>query len=316
MSIGRTKVAIIGAGTVGSTLGYYLTSNRVCNELLLIDLNEKKAWAEAVDLRHSMGSSGSRIDIQDGGYAECGDADIAVLTVGAPYREGMTRLDMYKKCCDIMDSIIPQIMDSGFKGVFVVVSNPVDLMTQYVQEISGMEPSRVIGTGTALDSARLKMYLADLMEVDPRSVEALCMGEHGDSQMIPWSQVTVGGKPFLTILKDNPQRLKNVGLDKIMSEITYIAYEVVRHKGATCYGIASAAGSIIQAILYDENKVIPVSCMLRGEYGAEGIYAGIPSVICSQGIKETVTYHLTEEELQKLQKSLRVLKQYRENGRD
>lgn len=315
MSIGRTKVAIVGAGAVGSTLGYYLTSNRICNELLMIDINEKKAWAEAVDLRHSMGASNGKIDIKDGHYSDCGDADIVVLTVGAPYKTGMTRLDMYTKCCQIMDSVIPQIMDSGFDGIFIVVSNPVDLMTQYVQEISGLNPARVIGTGTSLDSARLKMYLADLMDVDPRSVEALCMGEHGDSQMIPWSQVTVGGKPFLTILKDNPERLGNVELDNIMSEITYIAYEVVKNKGATCYGIASATGSIIQAILFDENKVIPVSCLLAGEYGFSGVYAGIPSVICSRGIKEPVTYHLTEEELSKLHKSFRVLKQYREDSK-
>lgn len=312
MALSRTKVVIVGSGAVGSTLAYTLVTNHLCNELLLIDLNEKKAWAEATDLHHSMGFSNSKVHVSNGHYSDCGDADIVVLTVGAPYREGMTRLDMYEKACRIMDTIIPEVMASGFKGIFLVVTNPVDLMTQYIQEKSGLPCEKVIGSGTSLDSSRLRMYLAELMDVDPRSVNALCMGEHGDSQMIPWSQATVGGKPFLDILKDNPERLSNVNLDQIQEQIAKIAYEVVANKGATFYGIAAVAAQIIQAILFDENKVMPVSCMLHGEYGFEGIYAGIPAVINCNGVKEPVTYHLTAEETELLNKSLSVLKSYRE----
>lgn len=310
MSVGKTKVAIIGCGSVGSTLGYYLTSNHICNRLLLIDLNEKKAWAEATDMSHSLGFSNSRAQITSGHYSDCADADIVVLTVAAPYKEGMTRLDMYENCCKIMDSIVPKVMRSGFQGVFLVVSNPVDLMTQYVQRLSQLPPHRVLGTGTSLDSSRLRVYLADLMDVDPRSVNAFCMGEHGDSQIIPWSQVTVGGKPFMDILEDNPTRLKGVNLEQIQKEISGVAYDIVRYKGATFYGIATVTGSIVQSILFDENKVIPVSCRLSGEYGFDGIYAGIPAVIGNQGIKETVVCKLTALELEKLQDSLNVLKNY------
>ena len=310
MAINKTKVAVIGCGSVGSTLGYYLASNRICNQLVLIDLNEKKTWAEATDLRHSLGYSNSKVQIESGRYKDCHDADIVILAVAAPYREGMTRLDMYDKACRIMDSIIPQVTESGFEGIFLVVTNPVDLITQYVQKLSGLPSERVIGTGTSLDSARLRMYLADLMDVDPRSVNALCMGEHGDSQMIPWSQVTVGGKPFYDILEDNPLRLKGVCPDDILSQITGIAYDVVKYKGATYYGIASVTGQIVRSILFDENKVIPVSTMLHGEYGFEGIYAGIPAVLYSRGIKEPVVYHLTEDEGEKLTRSLKILKSY------
>ncbi|MBR2742156.1 MAG: L-lactate dehydrogenase [Clostridia bacterium] len=310
MALGRTKVAVIGCGSVGSTLAYSIVSNQLCNELLLIDINKKKVWADATDLQHSLGFSNSRVHIQDGEYKDCGDADVIVVTIGAPYKLGMTRLDMYEKARAIVDTIIPPVMASGFSGIFVVVSNPVDLMTRYIWKLSGLPHERVIGTGTLLDSSRLRMYLADLLDVDPRSVNAICMGEHGDSQMIPWSQATVGGKPFLHILADDPERFGRIDLDKIQDEIAHIAYEVVASKGATYYGIASVTAQVIRAILYDENKVLPVSCMLNGEYGFSGIYAGVPAVVTSSGIKELVTYHLTPEEQRRFAASVEVLKGY------
>ncbi|MBQ1333979.1 MAG: L-lactate dehydrogenase [Clostridia bacterium] len=310
MALGRTKVAVIGCGSVGSTLAYNIVSNQLCGELLLIDVNKKKVWAEATDLQHSLGFSNSKVHIYDGEYADCSDADVIVITIGAPYKLGMTRLDMYEKARAVIDTIIPPVMASGFSGIFVVVSNPVDLMTQYIQKLSGLPCEKVIGTGTLLDSSRLRMYLADLLDVDPRSVNAICMGEHGDSQMIPWSQATVGGKPFLDILADDPGRFGKVNLDNIQGEISQIAYEVVAGKGATYYGIASVTAQVIRAILFDENKVLPVSCMLRGEYGASGVYAGVPAVVTSEGIKELVTYHLTEEEQRKFAASVEVLKGY------
>lgn len=312
MAINKTKVAIIGCGAVGSTLAYYIASNQICNQLMLIDLREEKAWAEAADLTHSLGYSTGKMQISHGHYCDCSDADIVVLAVAAPYKPGMTRLDMYNDACKIVGAIVPQVMESGFNGIFLVVTNPVDLMTQFVQKCSNLPAKQVIGTGTSLDSARLRMYLADLLDVDPRSVEALCMGEHGDSQMIPWSQVTIGGKPFLDILADNPERLANVHPAGILQEISQVAYKVVASKGATCYGIASITGQIIRAILFDENKVMPVSCMLNGEYGVHGIYASIPAVLNNEGVKELVTYHLSDEENAQLKASLMVLKKYQE----
>lgn len=308
MTIQKTKVAIVGVGSVGSTLAYYLVGNQICNSLMLINRNKDKAIAEALDLKHSLGYSNTKTEITVGSYEQCGDMDLIVISVAAPYKLGMTRLDMYEGACRIIDSIIPPIMASGFKGIFLVVTNPVDLIAQYVQEISGLPHHQVIGTGTSLDSSRLRVYLADLLDVDPRSVNAFCLGEHGDSMMIPWSQITVGAKPFSHILEDNPERFKHVVVENIKEDIAKVAYKVVEFKGATYYGIASITGQIIRSILFDENKVIPVSCYQEGDYGCKGIYAGIPSVINSQGVKENVVYHLTEAEQALLQQSFEALK--------
>lgn len=309
MAIGRSKVVIVGIGSVGAAVAFNLVMGQICDDLVLIDLNEEKAWAEATDLQHSMGYSGSKMHVQAGTYAECRDADVVVIAAALPYIKGQTRLDMLGKAAGIMDGVIPSVMGSGFDGSIVVITNPVDVISWYVQKLSGLPESRVIGTGTALDSARLRYHLADVMHVDPQSVYALCMGEHGDSQMIPWSQVTVGGKKFLEILQDNRDRLKEFDIGKVKENTAQIAYRIVNAKGATTFGIASITVQIVNAILRDENKVIPVSAMLHGEYGENGIYAGVPAVINSQGVKELVEYHLSETELEELARSFEVIKE-------
>ncbi|MBT9775615.1 L-lactate dehydrogenase [Clostridium sp. MCC353] len=309
MAIGRSKVVIVGIGSVGAAVAFNLVMGQICDDLVLIDLNEEKAWAEATDLQHSMGYSGSKMHVQAGTYAECRDADVVVIAAALPYIKGQTRLDMLGKAAGIMNGVIPAVMGSGFDGSIVVITNPVDVISWYVQKLSGLPESRVIGTGTALDSARLRYHLADVMHVDPQSVYALCMGEHGDSQMIPWSQVTVGGKKFLEILQDNRDRLKEFDIGKVKENTAQIAYRIVNAKGATTFGIASITVQIVNAILRDENKVIPVSAMLHGEYGENGIYAGVPAVINSQGVKELVEYHLTDSELEELARSFEVIKE-------
>jgi L-lactate dehydrogenase len=304
----RNKVAIIGMGNVGSTLAYQLISANVCDDLLLINARYEKAWAEAMDLNHAMGFSDTKINVRAGYYQDCADADIVVLTVGSPYRPGMTRLDMLDGAADILASIVPEIVKSGFSGIFVVITNPVDSMTWFVQKLSGFDPRHIIGTGTALDSSRLNKYISDIMNVDARSINGFCLGEHGDSQMIPWSQITVGGKKFLEILHDDPDRFHTIDLTKVRDDIAQIAYKIVQAKGATFFGIASITAQIIKAVIRDENKVLPVSVALQGEYGTTGLYAGIPAVITNTGIKELVEYHLTEEEFSALQASFQVLR--------
>lgn len=309
MALCRSKLAIIGVGNVGTALAHQLVISNTCDELVLIDLNNKKVWAEATDLKHSLGYSETKMHIIDGQYSACSDADIVVLAVAAPYKTGMTRLDMLDKATAIVKSIVPQVMASGFNGIFIVITNPVDAMTYLVQKLSALPTDKVIGTGTSLDSARLRYFLADTMDVDPRSVEAMCMGEHGDSQMIPWSQVTVGAKNFNTILEDNADRLKNINTDNVRQEMAQIAYDIVLNKGATNFGIAAVAAKIIKAIIRDENVVMPVSVMLNGEYGVENVYAGVPAVLTGKGIKELVTYHLNPDELESFQNSIAILKE-------
>lgn len=298
----------MGCGNVGATLAFHLVTEHICDDLILIDRNKRKASAEALDLQHSLGYSGNKINITAGSYKDCGDLDLIVLAVAAPYAAGMTRLDMADNAIKIVKDIIPQIMKEHFNGIFLVITNPVDVITYWVQKISGLPDERVIGTGTSLDSARLRQFLAQAMEVDARSVEAFCMGEHGDSQFIPWSLINVGAKRFTEILKDNPDRLKDIELDNVNSYISQIAYEIVNAKGATTYGIAAVAGQIIKAILQDENKVFPISAMLHGEYGDEDVYIGVPAVLTAHGVKELVEYHLTKEEQEKFKNSSEVIK--------
>ncbi len=308
MAIERKKIGIVGCGNVGATLGFYLTVEHICDDMVLIDRNEKKAVAEMLDLSHSLGYSGNNINIKTGTYADCGNLDVIVIAVSVPYKPGMVRTDMAAGAVRIIREIVPEIMASGFKGIFVVITNPVDVVTYYVQKLSGLPDERVIGTGTSLDSARLRLYLAQVMGVDPRSVDGFVMGEHGDSQFIPWSLVSVGSKKFTEILKDNPERLKGINLEEADRYTSQIAYSIMEAKGATTYGIAAVTGQIIRAIMEDENKVFPVSTMFHGEYGMEDIYMGIPAVLTSHGVKELVEYHLTDEEQASLAKSADFLR--------
>lgn len=310
MAIGRSKVVVVGTGAVGAAVAFDIVMNNVCDDLILIDINKEKSWAEATDLQHSLGYSGSKMRVKGGEYNDCKDADLVVIAAALPYITGQTRLDMLEKAAGIMDSIVPAIMKSGFSGIFVVITNPVDVMSYYVHKLSGLPANKVIGTGTALDSARLKYHLADVMSVDPQSVHALCMGEHGDSQIIPWSQVTVGGKRFLDIINDNKVRLEMFNVKSVSEDIKKIAYRIVNAKGATTFGIAATTVQIIKAVLRDENKVIPVSAMLNGEYGEKDIYMGVPAVLNSQGVKELVEYHLADNEIVELKKSIGIIKEY------
>ena len=308
MAIGRSKVVVVGTGAVGAAVAFDIVMNHVCDDLILIDINKEKSWAEATDLQHSLGYSGSKMKVKNGEYEECKDADLIVIAAALPYIIGQTRLDMIEKAAGIMESIVPPIMKSGFNGIIVVITNPVDVISYYVHKLSGLPANKIIGTGTALDSARLKYHLADTMNVDPQSVHALCMGEHGDSQIIPWSQVTVGGKKFLDILNDNKVRLESFDINSVSEDIKMIAYRIVNAKGATTFGIAATTVQIIKAVLRDENKVIPVSVMLNGEYGEKDIYAGVPAVLNGQGVKELVEYHLSDDEMIELKKSIEVIR--------
>ncbi|AGX44130.1 L-lactate dehydrogenase [Clostridium saccharobutylicum] len=310
MAIGRSKVVVVGTGAVGAAVAFDIVMNHVCDDLVLIDINKEKSWAEATDLQHSLGYNGNKMKVKDGEYDDCKDADLVVIAAALPYITGQTRLDMMEKAAGIMESIVPPIMKSGFSGIIVVITNPVDVMSYYVHKLSGLPANKVIGTGTALDSARLKYHLADVMNVDPQSVHALCMGEHGDSQVIPWSQITVGGKKFLDIINDNKVRLGEFNIDSVSEDIKMIAYRIVNAKGATTFGIAATTVQIIKAVLRDENKVIPVSAMLNGEYGEKDIYAGVPAVLNNQGIKELVEYHLSENEMAELKKSIAIIRDY------
>ncbi len=310
MAINRVKAVILGVGNVGAAIAQGLALEGLCGEIVLLDINREKAWAEAEDLKHGLSAERSSIRVKSGGYEECGNADIVILTAAPKYIRGQSRPDMIAKAAKITEEVIPHVMARGFKGFFIVVTNPVDVITTLVQKLSGLPANRVIGTGTSLDTARLKIYIAEKLDVDPTSVNAFCMGEHGESQIIPWSLATVGNKPFNDIIRDNPERLKGFDYRNSAQEIKDVAFDIVNRKGSTTFGISSAACSIVSAIVHDSRTVIPVSAWLDGEYGEGNIYAGVPAVIGIDGVKELVEYKLDPDELSAFRHSVSLIREY------
>ena len=276
----------------------------------MIDINNEKALGEVMDLKHCIEYLNRNTKIRVGDYEECSDVDIVVITAGAPPKPGQTRLDTLDLSAKIVESIVNPIMSSGFKGHFIIVSNPVDIIAHYVYKISGLPKSNVIGSGTSIDSARLKNFIGDLFNVDPRSVQAYSMGEHGDSQMVPWSHVYIGGKPFNKVIEDNKDRVGEVDLDKLVLDTARAGWEVYNRKGTTYYAIATATVGIIKAIINDENKIIPVSTLLDGEYGEYNVFSGVPAVLNSEGVKEVVEIDMKEEELRKFKASNEIIRGY------
>ena len=306
----RRKVAIVGTGLVGSSTAFSLITQGVCDEVLLIDINKEKALGEVMDLNHCIEYLNRNTKIKVGSYEECGDVDIVVITAGAPPKPGQTRLDTLDLSAKIAESIVTPIMQSGFKGHFIIVSNPVDIIAYHVYKLSGLPKSNVIGSGTSVDSARLKNFIGDIFNVDPRSVQAYSMGEHGDSQMVPWSHVYIGGKPFNKVVEDNKDRYWEVDLDNLVLDTARAGWEVYNRKGTTYYAIASATVGIIKAIINDENKIIPVSTLLEGEYGEYDVFSGVPVVLNGEGVKEVVEINMTDDELIKFKESNKLIREY------
>lgn len=310
MTINKSKVAIVGCGLVGSSTAFSLLTQGVCDTITMIDINKERAIGEAWDLRDSIEYLNRNVKVEVGEYKDCGDADIVVITAGPPPKPGQTRLDTLGISAKITKSIVEPVMESGFNGIFLIISNPVDIIAHYVYKLSGLPKNQVIGTGTALDSSRLKNYIGDLIDVDPRSIHGYSMGEHGDSQMVPWSCVTVGGKPFYDVLKDNEAEIGQVDLDELVSKTAKEGFEILNRKGTTYYGIATTATGVIKAILHNENRIIPVSTLLEGEYGEHDVYCGVPVVLNRYGASDVLEIHMTPGETARFKESAAVVRDY------
>ena len=301
------RVVLIGTGFVGMSFAYTLLNQGGVEELVLIDRDVEKAEGEAMDLSHGVAYAPSPMKIWAGSYDDCKEADIVVITAGAAQLPGETRLDLTAKNTIITKGIVKQIMASGFDGVIVVVSNPVDIMTYVVQKASGLDRSRVVGSGTTLDTARLRYMLAQYMNIDSRNVHAYIMAEHGDSSFVPWTHASVGSKNLLELLEDKGN-LDMAELQSIYENVRDAAYDIIRRKKATYYGIGMALARLIKAIMNDENSIFTVSAPLSGEYGADDVYIGVPAIIGRNGVREVLDIGLTGEDADKMTASIQTLK--------
>jgi len=304
----RRKIVLVGTGMVGMSYAYALLNQNLCDELALIDLNEKKAQGEAMDLNHGVAFSGGNMEIYAGKYADCQDADLVVLTAGLPQKEGESRLDLLKENRKIFQEILTEIMQSGFHGIFLIATNPVDIMSRVVCEISGFPPEKVIGTGTALDTARLRYLLGEKFMIDPRNMHAYVMGEHGDSEFVPWSQAMMSTKPIFDLCSET-EGCHFQELLEIEEEVRMAAYKIIAAKKATYYGIGMAMSRITKAIFGNEYSVLTVSAYLNGEYGEKGIFIGVPCVVNREGIDRIVELPLGAEEKKRLHLSCETLEQ-------
>lgn len=306
----------MGCGLVGATTAFSLITQGICDEVMLMDINQERAYGEMLDLHDCIDYLNRNVKISTGGYGDCGDLDIIVVTAGAPPKAGQSRLDTLEMSAKICKSIVDPIMESGFDGVFIAVSNPVDIIAHLIYRLSGLPKNQVIGSGTVIDSARLKKIIADMVKVDPRSVHAYSMGEHGDSQMVPWSTVTVGGKPFFDVIADNKELVGKVDFDELVRKTAQEGWEILERKGTTYYGIATATAGIIKAILNDENRILPVSTLLEGEYGEEGVFAGVPTVLNRNGASDVLEIHMAPGELARFRESAQLIRSYTEKAEE
>ncbi|MDL4839299.1 L-lactate dehydrogenase [Aquibacillus rhizosphaerae] len=301
------KVVVIGTGFVGSSYAFSLLNQGVVNELVLVDLNREKAEGEARDLNHGM-PFGSPMKIRAGDYQECSNADLVVITAGANQQPGETRLDLVTKNAKIFRSIVSTIMDVGFKGIFLVATNPVDILSHVTLEVSGLPKERVIGSGTILDTARFRYLLSEHFEVDSRNVHAYIMGEHGDSELPVWSHVQIGGIPLSRYA--NIEKIEeDKEMQAIFENVRDAAYHIIERKGATYYGIALGLVRLTKAILHNENSIVTVSTLLDGEYGLKNVFLGVPAIVNEYGIRQVVELDLNEKEQKQLENSASILKE-------
>jgi len=296
------KIAVIGAGAVGSTTAYTLMVRGLAAEIILIDINEEKEKGEVLDINDGLSFSGIGKVIQ-GDYKDAAQADIIILTAGVAQKPGETRLDLVSKNKEIVSSIFKEIGTIKETAIIIVISNPVDIITYLVQQISNLPQNQVFGTGTCLDTARLRSNLAKRFLVDGSQVEGFVLAEHGNSELIAWSTVSIAGKKASELLNQEE-------MNKIEEEVRNEVYEIINRKGATYYGIAMVASDVVRAILLDENKILPVSHLLDNCNGVSGLCLGAPAVVGRSGIIKPWPIELTEPEKEKLQKSAETIKQY------
>ena len=305
--INPRKVAVIGCGSVGASIAFALMQKALFSQMVLIDANHAKAEGEAMDLSHGLPYT-APMEIGAGEYEDLADCALAIITAGATQKPGETRLDLIGRNVAILQSIISQIKATSFEGILMIVSNPVDILTYEAQRLSGYPAHRVIGSGTVLDTARLKSLLGTHLDVDPRSVHAFIIGEHGDSELAVWSGANVSGIDLDHFCELRGHFNHAESMQAIYEGVRDSGYEIIKRKGSTYYGIAMAVSRITECIMKDERSVLPVSTVLNGQYGLEGLALSVPSVVGKDGVEEVLEIPLSQKEQEALAASAAQLK--------
>lgn len=314
MAIKTRKVGIIGAGNVGSHLGLQLAVQGLADEVVFYDVNNDKAMGESLDLMDAVSYQPHHFEAYAGTIDDMKDADIMINASGKPRLPGQTRLDMMDGGIATTKEFLPLIEKSGFDGIIISISNPCDIIAEYIQYKLDYPKNKIIGSGTALDSARLQYQLSDQLKINRRSLTAYLFGEHGDSSMIPWSHVTVAGKKLDELLAEKPELYKMDPKDVILEKVHREGYVENTTKGCTEFGVTSATAELVRAIYHNEHKVLPVSVYLDGPYGIKDSFASVPVKIGKDGVEDIIELHLTEEENAELQASIKVLKEHFERA--
>lgn len=311
MSKGHQKVVLVGDGAVGSAYAFALMQQGLAEELVVVDVIKERIEGDALDLEDAQVFTAPK-KVYAGDYSDAKDADLVVITAGAPQKPGETRLDLVDKNLKILSSIVKPIVDSGFNGIFLIAANPVDILTYATWKFSGFPKNRVIGSGTSLDTSRLRVALGKKFDLDPRSIEAFVLGEHGDTEFAAYDEATVASKPLRQVAEEHG--LSSADLDEIEDQVMHKAYEIINRKGATYYGVATSLMRITKAIFRDENAILPVGASLEGEYGLDDVFIGTPAIINSTGMAGVVEVPLSDTEKAKMKASAETLKKVTKDG--
>ncbi len=299
------KITILGAGNVGATIAYTFAVAGTCSDVVLIDINKEKAKGEAMDIRQGV-SFGHNVEIKDGTYEDAAGSSIVVVTLGLARKPGQTRLDLAQANVNIIKEVMPQIAKAAPDATYVVVSNPVDIITYTILKCTNLSRTQVIGSGTSLDTSRLRSSIADHVGLSPASIHGYVFGEHGDTSFIPWSLVNIAGIPMEEYCA--AEEHETIDKDEIIDEVRKAGGEVIKRKGATFYAIALTVNKICDSILRDAKNVITISTIVNDKYGVDDVCLSLPCVIGGDGIEKVLTPTLTEEEKLKLQESAAALK--------
>ena len=315
MEIKTRKIVIVGSGHVGSHCAFALATQGVCDEIIMVDIDEQKANSQAVDISDAVAYLPHHIEVRCGNLEDCSDADIVVISAGPLPMKNQSRLDTLESTLKVINTIVDPIVKSGFDGIFISISNPCDIIAHYIWKKTGFPKNRVIGTGTALDSSRLRRILAGEIGIDQKSIQAYSMGEHGDSQMVPWSHVSIGGKPIFDLIKEKPDTYGKLDLIDIVKRTAYAGWVVLNGKGSTEFGIGTTLTELVKTILHDEKKILPCSTLLEGEYGQENIFASVPAILGKNGVEEVIEINLTEQEQEEFNKTCGIIQDYIEKAK-